>query len=137
VVVLGILKDPSAKHWLGGIEPAWTLLDQVSFAAPSRPPSPVTGPIRRAADLTHEETQQPAVARNTLVLLRSAAASPGLKITAAGNLSRHVVAKMCDLFTWPGFNKATAFRLYKVINEPDFLHLFLVRHLSELCEFLR
>ena len=139
MVTLAILQDPSVKHWLGGIEPVWTLLNESSFAALSRPPSPVTGPIRLASDLTEVETQQSAMARNTLLLLRSAASGPGLTMTmtATGNLSRDVVAKMCDLFAWPGFDRATAFRLHKVINEPDFLPLYFVRHLAETAKLLR
>ena len=136
MVTLAILHDPSIKRWLGGIEPVWTLLDQVSFAALSRPPSPTRGPIRLASDLTHEEIQQSAVALNTLVLLRSAAASPGLKMTTTGNLSRDVVAQMCDLFKWPGFDRANAFRFHKVVNEPDFLPLYFVRHLAEAAKLL-
>ena len=46
----------------------------------------MAGPIRLAADLTQEEVQQSAVARNALILLRAAAAGPGLKMTATGNL---------------------------------------------------
>lgn len=137
MVTLSILKDPSVKHWLGGIEPVWTLLNESSFAALSRPPSPVTGPIRLSSDLTYEETQQSAIARNTLVLLRSASAGPGLKMTATGNLSRDVVARMCDLFAWPGFDRANAFRLHKVVNEPDFFPLYFVRHLAETAKLLR
>jgi len=137
VVTLAILQDPSAKHWLGGIEPVWTLLNETSFASLSRPPSPLTGPIRLATDLTYEEIQQSAIARNTLVLLRSAAVGPGLKMTATRNLSREVVAKMIDLFAWPGFDKANAFRLHKVINEPDFLPLYFVRHLAETAKLFR
>jgi hypothetical protein len=132
-----MLQNPSVKSWLGDIEPAWTLLDQASFAALRRPPSPTAGPIRIASDLTHEELQQSAVARNAQVLLRAAAVGPGLKMTATGNLSRGVVAEMCDLFTWPDFDKANAFRLHKVINEPDFLPLFFVRHVAEAANFLR
>ena len=109
VVAPGMLQNPSVKTWLGGVEPAWTLLDQASFAALHGPPSPMAGPIRLASDLTHEEVQQSAVARNALILLRAAAAGPGLKMTATGNLSRAVVAEMCDRFTWPEF-KVGAFR---------------------------
>ena len=58
-------------------------------------------------------------------------------MTATGNLSRGVVAEMCDLFTWPGFDKTEAFRLHKVINEPDFLPLFFVRHVAEAGKLLR
>lgn len=132
-----MLQNPSVKTWLGGVEPAWTLLDQASFAALNAPPSPIAGPIRLAFDLTLEEVQQSAIARDALILLRAAAVGPGLKLTAAGNLSRGVVAEMCDLFTWPDFDKSNAFRLHKVINEPDFLPLYFVRHLVEAAKLLR
>jgi len=137
MVAPGMLQNPSVRNWLCGIEPAWTLLDQASFDALRRPPSPTAGPIRLAADLAHEEIQQSAAARNALILLRAAAAGPGLKMTATGNLSRGVVAEMRELFTWPGFDKAEAFRLHRVINEPDFLPLFFVRHVTEAGRLLR
>jgi len=132
-----MLQNPAVKRWLGGVEPAWTLLDQASLAALHRPPSPTAGPIRLATDLTYEEVQQSPIARNTLILLRAAAAGPGLKMTATGNLSRGVVAEMCELFTWPGFDKADAFQFHKVINEPDFLPLFFVRHVAVAGKLLR
>jgi hypothetical protein len=137
MVAPGMLENPSVRNWLDGIEPAWTLLDQASFDALRHPPSPRAGPIRLAADLAYDEVQQSAVARNALVLLRAAAAGPGLKMTATGNLSRNVVAELIDLFTWPGFDRANAFRLHKVINEPDFLPLFFVRHIVEAGKILR
>jgi hypothetical protein len=132
-----MLQNLSVRNWLGDIEPAWTLLDLASFNALRRPPSPTAGPIRLAADLADGEIQQSAVARNALILLRAAAEGPGLKMTATGNLSRGVVAEMCDLFTWPGFDKAEAFRLHKVVNEPDFLPLFFVRHVAEAGKLVR
>jgi hypothetical protein len=137
VVASGMLRNPSLEKWLGGIEPAWTMLDRASFAALHRPPSPMAGPIRLASDLTQEEIQQSAVTRNALVLLRAAAAGSGLKMTATGNLSRSVVAQMCDLFTWPDFDRSEAFQFNKVINEPDFLPLFFVRHIAEAGKLLR
>jgi hypothetical protein len=96
VVAPGILHNPSVERRLGGVEPAWTLLDQPSFAALREPP-PTAGAIRLIVDLTHDEFQQSAVARNTL-LLRAAAAGPGLKMRATGNLSRVVAAEMRDRF---------------------------------------
>ncbi|MBM3492599.1 MAG: hypothetical protein FJX68_19585 [Alphaproteobacteria bacterium] len=132
-----MLQNPSVRNWLGGIEPAWTLLDLASFNALQRPPHPILGPIRLTYDLPVEDIQRSAVARNTLILLRAAAEGPGLKMTATGNLSRGVVAEMCDLFTWPGFDKAEAFRLHKVVNEPDFLPLFFVRHVAEAGKLVR
>ena len=79
MVAPGMLQNPSVKTWLAGVEPAWTLLDQASFAALREPPSPTAGPIRLAADLTQEEVQQSAVARNALILLRAAAAEPWIE----------------------------------------------------------
>ncbi len=137
MVAPGMLQNLSVRNWLGGIEPAWVLLDQASFDALRRPPSPTAGPIRLAADLAHGEIQQSAVARNALILMRAAAEGSGLKMTATGNLSRGVVAEMCDLFIWPGFEKTEALRLHKVINEPDFLPLFFVRHVAEAGKLLR
>jgi hypothetical protein len=109
VVAPGMSQNPLVKSWLGGVEPAWTLLDDASFAALTRPPSPTVGPIRLASDLTEEEIQHSVVARSALILIRAAAVGPGLKTTATGNLSRSVVAEMYDRFTWPGFDKANDF----------------------------
>ena len=52
-------------------------------------------------------------------------------MTATGNLARGVVAEMRDLFTWPDFDNAGVFQFHKVINEPDFLPLFLFATLSK------
>jgi hypothetical protein len=52
-------------------------------------------------------------------------------MTATGNLSRGVVADMCDRFSWPGFDKAGAFQFHKVVNEPDFLPLYFVHHIAQ------
>jgi hypothetical protein len=137
VVATGMLQNPSVRNWLGGIVPAWTLLDQDSFEALRKPPSSGTSVITLAPDFSPDEIGQSAVARNTLILLYAAAAGSGLKLTTTGNLTRSVVADMIDLFTWPRFDKADAFRLHKVINEPDFLPLYLVRHVSESIRLLR
>lgn len=132
-----MLQNPSVRNWLGGIEPAWTLLDQDSFEALRRPPSSRASVITLARDFSPDEIGQSAVARNTLILLHAASAGSGLKLTTTGNLTRGVVAEMIDLFTWPGFDKADAFRFHKVINEPDFLPLYFVRHVAESIRLVR
>jgi hypothetical protein len=137
MVAPALLQNPSVKRWLGGIAPAWTLLDSKSFDALQQPPHPVLGPIRLTFDLPVEDIERSAMARNTLVLLRAAAEGSGLKLTATGNLSRLVVTRMCDLFTWPGYDKTEAFPLHKVVNEPDFLPLFFVRHVAEICQLVK
>lgn len=137
MVAPGMLQNPSVRTWLAGVEPAWTLLDQASFSALHEPPSPVAGPIRLAADLAQEEIRQSAVARNALILLRAAATRSGLKMTAASNLARSVVAEMCNLFIWPDLDQVGAFQFHKVINEPDFLPLYFVRNVLQAATLLR
>ena len=44
---------------------------------------------------------------------------------------------MCKLVEWPGYDQADAFRLHKVINEPDFLPLHIVRLLAEAARLVR
>ena len=137
MLVPGMLQNPSVRSWLGGVEPAWTLLDQTSFSALQKPPSSPPGAIRLATDLSPDEIGKSAVARNTLILLHAASVGSGLQLTTTGNLSRKVVAEMLDVFSWPGFDRTEAFRLHKVINEPDFLPLFFTRHLVETGRLVR
>ncbi|MGC1743276.1 MAG: hypothetical protein WA754_12035 [Pseudolabrys sp.] len=44
---------------------------------------------------------------------------------------------MCKLIEWPGYDQTDAFRLHKVINEPDFLPLHIVRLLAEAAQLVR
>jgi hypothetical protein len=137
MVAPGFLQNVDVRNWLGGIEPAWTLLDQQSFASLGEPPSPTGGAIRLASDLTDQELQKSAIAQNALILLHAAADGPGLKLTATGNLSRNVVAEMCKLFTWPGYDMAGEFQFHKVVNEQDFLPLYFVRHTVQAAKLVR
>ena len=133
----GMLDSPDVRRWLDGVEPAWTLLDDDSFnTLRHSSPSP-TGAIRLATDLAPDDAERSAVARNTRVLLDAAANAPGLKLTTTGNLARSVVADMVEAFTWPGFDKAYEFRHHKVVNEPDYLPLFFIRHIAEGAKCLR
>jgi hypothetical protein len=44
---------------------------------------------------------------------------------------------MYDRFTWPGFDRTNDFPFHKVINEPDFLPLFFLRHVAQAGKILR
>ena len=44
---------------------------------------------------------------------------------------------MCKLIEWPDYDQADAFRLNKVINEPDFLPLHVVRQLAQAATLVR
>ena len=131
MVAEDFLHDPQVRKWLDGVEPAWTLLTFDSLRALRQEPSAAQTAIRIANNLNADEIAGSAVARNTLIVLRQAIERGGLPLTATGNLSRAVVAEMRKLIEWPGYDQADAFRLHKVINEPDFLPLHIVRWLAE------
>lgn len=137
MVAVSMLQSPSIRDWLGDVVPVWTMLDQASLDALRKPPASRGAAIRLARDLTPDEVSQSAIACNASILLRAAAVMPGLKLTATGNLSRQVVGKMCNLLAWPGYDREETFRLHKVVNEPDFLPLFLVRHLAEVSGLIK
>jgi hypothetical protein len=127
MVAEDFLQDPQVRQWLDGVEPAWTLLSLDSLRALRQEPSAVQTTIRIANDLSTGEIAGSPVARNTLMLLRQAVERSGLSLTATGNLSRAVVAEMCKLVEWPDYDQAAVFQFNKVINEPDFLPLHVVR----------
>jgi hypothetical protein len=87
-----------------------------------------------ANDLDADEMAGSAVTRNTFILLQQAIDRGGLPLTATRTLSRAVVAEMRKLIKWPGYDQTDAFRLHKVINEPDFLplHILLLAEAAKL-----
>jgi hypothetical protein len=88
MVAPGFLENPEVRRWLKGVEPAWTMLDFDSFNALHDEPSASNKAIRLEANLTQTECSGSAVTANALLLLRRAADTGGLKLTATGNLSR-------------------------------------------------
>jgi hypothetical protein len=137
MVAADFLQDPRVQGWLDGVEPAWTLLTFESLLALRQEPSAVQSAIRIANDLSVGQIAGSPVARNTLILLRQAMERVGLPLTATGNLSRATVAEMCKLIEWPDYDQADAFRFNKVINEPDFLPLHVVRQLAQAAILVR
>src|SRR5258708_39773557 len=71
------------------------------------------------------------------MLLDRASGPGGLKLTATGNLSRAVVAEMVKVIGWPGLDKSDLFAFHRVISEPDFLPVHLVRVLLQRTKLLR
>jgi hypothetical protein len=137
MVAADFLQDPRVQGWLDGVEPAWTLLTLESLLALRHEPSAVQTAIQIANGLSVGEITGSPVARNTLILLGQAIERVGLPLTATGNLSRAAVAEMCKLIEWPDYNQADAFRFNKVINEPDFLPLHVVRQLAQAATLVR
>jgi hypothetical protein len=137
MVAADFLQDPRVQGWLDGVEPAWTLLTFESLLALRHEPSAVQTAIQIANGLSVGEIAGSPVARNTLILLGQAIERVGLPLTATGNLSRAAVVEMCKLIEWPDYDQADAFRFNKVINEPDFLPLHVVRQLAQAATLVR
>lgn len=137
VVAPGFLQNPEVQRWLGGVEPAWTMLEFNSRNALLDEPSADNQAIRLEPGLTEQDLAGSAVTRTARLLLQRAADAGGLKLTATGNLSRAVVAEMIEVVEWPGLDKDELFRMNKVINEPDFLPVHFVRLLVEGTKLLR
>ena len=117
--------------------PAWTMLDLESFNSLHREPSANNQAIRLEPILTETDLSGSAVASAARILLQRAIETGGLKLTAAGNLSRTVVAEMVEIIEWPGLDKAELFQFHKVVNEPDFLPVHFVRVLMQGTKLVR
>jgi hypothetical protein len=137
MVAPGFLQNPEVRRWLNGVEPAWTMLEFDSFNALHDEPSVSNHAIRLEPDLANAEISGSAVTTNTLLLLRRAAETGGLKLTAIGNLSRAVVEEMWRAIKCPGYDKDELFRYQKVVNEPDFLPLHFIRILTQAAKLIR
>ena len=136
MVAPGFLANPEVRRWLNGVEPAWTMLEFDSFNALHDEPSANNNAIRLEPKLTATEVSLSAVAVNAMLLLRRAAETGGLKLTATGNLSRAVIEGMLGI-EWPDHDKAELVQYNKVINEPDFLPLHFLRVLMQVAKLLR
>jgi hypothetical protein len=137
VVAPGFLQNPEVRRWLNGIEPIWTMLEFDSFNALHEEPSANNHAIRLEPNLTTTEISTSSVTANALILLRRAAETGGLKLTATGNLSRAVVEEMFGSIRAADYDKAELFRYQKVVNEPDFLPLHFIRILTQSAKLFR
>src|SRR5438445_13349985 len=137
MVAPGFLANPEARRWLNGVEPAWTMLAFNSLNALRHEPSASNHAIRLEPDLPDAEISGSAVTANALILLRRAADTGGLKLTATGNLARAVVEEMFGVIETPDHDKDELFRFQKVINEPDLLPLHFIRILTQAAKLIR
>ena len=137
MVAPGLLQNPEVRRWLNGIEPAWTMLEFNSFNGLHDEPSASNHAIRLEPNLADPDISGSAIVANALILLRRAAETDGLKLTATGNLSRALVEEMCGIMEWPGYDKDELFGFHKVINEPEFLPLHFIRILTQTAMLFR
>ena len=127
----GFLLSPHVRQWLNGVEPVWTLLASTSFNRLRQHSADLDGPLQLRSDLADEDCATSPAAKNTVLLLRHTLDNDGLRLTDTGNLTRVVVAEMVSRIDWPIFDKDEMYRLNKVINEPDFWPLYVVRSIAQ------
>ena len=113
------------------------MLEFNSLNALRHEPSASNHAIRLEPDLADAEISGSAVTANALILLRRAADTGGLKLTATGNLSRAVVEEMFGIIQAPDYDKDELLRIQKVINEPDLLPLHFIRILLQAAKLIR
>src|SRR6266436_8979241 len=113
------------------------MLEFNSLNALRHEPSGSNQAIRLQPDLADAEISGSAVTANALILLRRAAETGGLKLTATGNLTRVVVEEMLGIIKAPDYDKAELLSVQKGINEPDFLPLHFVRILAQAATLFR
>jgi hypothetical protein len=95
------------------------------------------GPPCCIAHIVHPDVGRPVRGHALIEVVTAQLIKRADVLTATGNLSRAVVAEMRELIEWPGYDQTDAFRLHKVINEPDFLPLHIVRLLAETAKLVR
>ena len=108
MVALAHMESPRIKAWLGGIEPAWTVLDWVSFRALAGFSPVLSGePIEFNTDLSPEEFKGSAITQHAIILLKAGMESDGLKLTATGKafLKTHLYRRT------PLFDRFFSFRV--------------------------
>lgn len=128
---------PQIREWLGDIEPAWARLGPARLSALCGEPGRDPGVVRLASDLSEAEAAVSETATNVVKLVRCAAASGGLKLTATGNLARAVVIELCAALEWRDDNLRIIFEISKAVNEGDFPPLHFVRIVAQEAGLLR
>lgn len=120
------------REWLGGVEPAWTVLEPgLSEKLVGEPPSEGEA-LHLAVDLTADELAESVLVQNALVLLAAVAKGDGLTLTARKNLTRSSVATIRDAMVWPGCGFEETWRAGKVLSEDHVQELRLLRALVEM-----
>ena len=117
------------ENWLGGVEPAWTILEPERMDALRSEPPFEDGAIRLAIDVTEDEIERSPMLQNALVLLRAAAEGDGLRLTARDNLTRETVSAMREAMDWPGCLFEEKWRAGKQLREHHVEELRLLREL--------
>jgi len=90
------------------------------------------GPIRLNRSLSLSDLSGCLVLNHARLVMEHMAADKGVKLTTAGNFNRNFVEQMVRDFRWPGFEPDVVWKYNKVLNEPDYVPLYLLHALIDL-----
>jgi len=93
--------------------------------------------ITLASDLDDTSVVDAPLLTTTRLMIQRARANNGLTLTATGALSRADVRTLFDAMSWPGYDKANALAMNKVLNEADVLPIELTRLTGQTAKLLR
>ncbi len=74
---------------------------------------------------------------NAMKLLRNILDNDGIKLTKSGALNRKCVEWAADAFSWPGYTPDALYVVNKVLNEDDFLPLYVMHELLRASRLIR
>ena len=118
--------------------PIWTLLTRPSLdALLLNRGQAMPRAITIARDLDGASVIDTPLLALTLLMIQRAQAQGGLTLTATGALSRKDVRAIFDAMSWPGYDKANALRMNKVLNEADVMPVELARLTAHTARLLR
>lgn len=93
--------------------------------------------ITLASDLDGSSAADAPLLTTTRLMIQRAQAIDGLTLTATGALSRVDVRALFEAMSWPGYDKANALAMNKVLNEADVLPVELTRLSAQAAKLLR
>lgn len=93
--------------------------------------------IALASDLDGSSVADAPLLATTRLMIQRAQAIDGLTLTATGALSRADVRALFDAMSWPGYDKANALAMNKVLNEADVMPVELTRLTAQTAKLLR
>jgi len=93
--------------------------------------------ITLASNLDGSSVVDTPLLATTRLMIQRAQAIKGLTLTATGALSRADVRALFETMSWPGYDKANALAMNKVLNEADVMPVELTRLTAQTAKLLR
>jgi hypothetical protein len=118
--------------------PIWAMLTRPSLdALLLRRGEAMPAAITIAPDLYGPSVADAPLLATTRLIIQRAQSVGGLALTATGALSRADVRAMFDAMSWPGYDKANALVMNKVLNEADVMPVEITRLTAQTAKLLR